>query len=227
MDTTKPAGPATRRIAELMAEMISSELEPGDTLPKYAALAHRFGTSIATVGRAVGVLAADGLVIPQGMRWSPLVAGPGVVPLRSADEVAELLEHAFRAGTLVAGQLLPSSTALAEEYHSTPRCVLIAISRLAKRTLVHRQAPGRRPLVAGAGVTPVRSAKEVRALLVRAIGTGEFAEHEELPTYAAIADRFGTTKNTARTAVKMLAAEGLVDPPDPGRRAQVRRSDLR
>ena len=73
--------PLYLRVYRLIADEIASgSLRPGDRLPSERELTERLGVSRATVRRALGELAMDGLVTASAGRGSFVSSGPLVPP---------------------------------------------------------------------------------------------------------------------------------------------------
>ena len=83
--------PLYLRVYRLIADEIAGgALEPGDRLPSERELTGRLGVSRATVRRALGELATDGLVTASANRGSFVASGPLVEPPNALLSFTEL-----------------------------------------------------------------------------------------------------------------------------------------
>ncbi len=53
--------------ADLVKQITSGELQPGDRLPSIVSLAQQYGVALTTVRKALDVLKADGMVVTSPM----------------------------------------------------------------------------------------------------------------------------------------------------------------
>nr|BFE65908.1 hypothetical protein GCM10020063_104340 [Dactylosporangium thailandense] len=124
---------AYRGITEtLRARVTSGELEPGAALPSEAALTAEFGVARNTVRRALDQLSDEGLIVTQPGRGR-IVARPGGSGRTAQPQyqrIAAELRALIVSGELAAGALLPSESALVEQYgvaRGTARQALAAL----------------------------------------------------------------------------------------------------
>ncbi len=65
--------------------------------------------------------------------------------------------------------------------------------------------------LADAGSADILPSRRIARDLRQAIETGELAAGQRLPSERELATRYGAARNTAREAIRLLAAAGLVD----------------
>ncbi|MEU7004479.1 GntR family transcriptional regulator [Nonomuraea sp. NPDC046570] len=129
--------------------------------------------------------------------------------------IADDLRTRIRAGDPPAGGLLPSDSALMRAYGVARGTARQAVAELEQLGLVvSEMGKGRRVVGVGLGDRgPATSRYEVVAESLRDdIAAGGFERGSRLPREADLAEQFNVSKGTARQALQMLAAEGLVTP---------------
>ena len=67
MITPGPVAPWRQIHADLVKQITSGELQPGDRLPSIVSLAQRYEVALTTVRKALDALKADGLVVTSPM----------------------------------------------------------------------------------------------------------------------------------------------------------------
>jgi DNA-binding GntR family transcriptional regulator len=87
--------PYSRLVSDLRARILSGELEPGDRLPSTRSLSARWGISRATVGKALDVLEAEGL-IRSTARTGSFVRAPEDSTLRALVARVDAMERRLR-----------------------------------------------------------------------------------------------------------------------------------
>jgi DNA-binding GntR family transcriptional regulator len=126
-------------------------------------------------------------------------------------EIAEALRQ--RLGELPAGSAVPSEALLVAEYGVARNTVRRALSELDSEGLVET-LPGRGRVVrtpgreATSGTLPAyrRIADDLR----RDIESGKLALNARVPSEAVLRERYGVSRGTARQALRILEAAGLV-----------------
>jgi DNA-binding GntR family transcriptional regulator len=125
--------PLYLRVYRLIADEIASgTLGPGDRLPSERELTGRLGVSRATVRRALGELATDGLVTASANRGSFVAGGPLVEPPNALLSFTELGgRHGLRAAARVLGRSgRPATIEEAEAFGIAPGAELVELERL-------------------------------------------------------------------------------------------------
>lgn len=128
-------------------------------------------------------------------------------------QIADTLRARIAAGELPAGSLLPSEAALCGEYGVVRNTVRRALAALEAEGLIET-LPGRGRMVRARdetrrGTLPQyrRIAAELRAEIER----GELRPGDVLPSEAALMQRYGVSRGTARQALADLEGAGLVE----------------
>jgi DNA-binding GntR family transcriptional regulator len=125
--------PLYLRVYRLIADEIASgNLGPGDRLPSERDLTERLGVSRATVRRALGELAEDGLVEASAGRGSFVATGPLVEP---PNELLSFTELGGRHGLQATARVLrlesrPATIEEAEAFGVAPGADLVELERL-------------------------------------------------------------------------------------------------
>ena len=125
--------PLYLRVYRLIADEIASgNLGPGDRLPSERDLTERLGVSRATVRRALGELAEDGLVEASAGRGSFVATGPLVEP---PNELLSFTELGRRHGLQATARVLrlesrPATIEEAEAFGVAPGADLVELERL-------------------------------------------------------------------------------------------------
>jgi DNA-binding GntR family transcriptional regulator len=125
--------PLYLRVYRLIADEIASgSLGPGDRLPSERELTERLGVSRATVRRALGELATDGLVEASAGRGSFVSTGPLVEPPNALLSFTELgNRHGLRATARVLRlEARPATIEEAEMFGVAPGSDLVELERL-------------------------------------------------------------------------------------------------
>jgi DNA-binding GntR family transcriptional regulator len=125
--------PLYLRVYRLIADEIASgTLGPGDRLPSERELTGRLGVSRATVRRALGDLANDGLVTSSASRGSFVASGPLVEPPNALLSFTELGgRRGLRATARVLGRTArPATIEEAEAFGIAPGAELVELERL-------------------------------------------------------------------------------------------------
>lgn len=121
---------------------------------------------------------------------------------------ARITDGEFRPGTA-----LPSEATLSAEYGVARNTLRRALDQLAEDGLIE-VLPGRGRIVASSSVHaghPVPQYQAIAADLRRLIESGKFQPGDALPSEAALADRYGVARGTARHALAELEGAGLVE----------------
>ncbi|WP_432974535.1 GntR family transcriptional regulator [Dactylosporangium sp. CA-233914] len=120
--------------------------------------------------------------------------------------ITEVLRAKLASGEFPPGAALPSEAALVAEFGVARNTVRRALDALAEEGLIVAQ-PGRGRVVAEAGASG-RSAqphyRRIAAELRELIESGELAVGTRLPSEAALAERYGVARGTARQALAAL-----------------------
>jgi len=125
--------PLYLRVYRLIADEIAGgTLGPGDRLPSERELTGRLGVSRATVRRALGELANDGLVTSSASRGSFVASGPLVEPPNALLSFTELGgRRGLRATARVLGRTArPATIEEAEAFGIAPGAELVELERL-------------------------------------------------------------------------------------------------
>ncbi|MBD3240148.1 MAG: GntR family transcriptional regulator [Chitinivibrionales bacterium] len=141
--------PSSRSRAQAVAERLEQEIEHSTItrLPSMRTLAQRYGVSVTTVHKAVGVLRERGVVDTcRGGRTLVRARQSAVqVPLRESpppDTITHVytrLRERINDGTFRMGHPLPKVAYLASELHVSHHTVTAAYRRLKEENLVHKE----------------------------------------------------------------------------------------
>jgi DNA-binding GntR family transcriptional regulator len=132
-------------------------------------------------------------------------------------KIAETLRQRVASGEYAPGAPLPSEAALCEEFGVARNTIRRALGELEQAGLIET-APGRGRVVRPPG--RATSGTEGRALaryrrisadLRAAIESGELRPGDVLPSEAALVERYGVSRGTARQALADLEGAGLVE----------------
>lgn len=132
------------RIADTLRQRITaSTYPPGTLLPSEARLGEEFGVVRNTVRRALAILAAEGLIETSPGRGR--VVRSAAEPTTLYRRIAADLAAAIAAGTLPAGDPLPSEADLVRRYRASRGTVRTALAELEAHGLIEtRQGRHRR-----------------------------------------------------------------------------------
>jgi DNA-binding GntR family transcriptional regulator len=120
--------------------------------------------------------------------------------------IAEALRARLASGEFQPGAVLPSEAALVAEYSVARNTVRRALDQLAEEGLIVTR-PGRGRLVAEPGQRVERARPEyqrIAAELREQIESGELPAGALLPSEAALVERYGVARGTARQALAAL-----------------------
>ena len=128
--------------------------------------------------------------------------------------ITDALRTRLADGEFAPGSTLPSEAKLCSEYHVSRNTLRRSLDQLAAEGLIVAQ-PGRGRVVliapgdARESATPQyrNMAAELRVM----IESGELSPGDALPSEAALAERYGVARGTARHALAELEGAGLVD----------------
>lgn len=129
--------------------------------------------------------------------------------------IADALRERLAAGDPPPGALLPSEAALCKEYGVVRNTVRRALAALESEELIETlpgrgrvvRPPGQPTTSGGAPPRYRRIAAELRAEIAR----GALAPGDALPSEAALMERYGVARGTARQALADLEGAGLVE----------------
>jgi len=135
---------------------------------------------------------------------------------RSYARIAASLRERIAAGNPPPGSLLPSESALCQDYGVTRNTVRRALAELAEDGLIET-VPGRGRVVRSPN-EPGSAAEHalprygrIAADLRAAIERGELAPGDVLPSEAALMKRHGVSRGTVRQALADLETAGLIE----------------
>jgi DNA-binding GntR family transcriptional regulator len=130
--------------------------------------------------------------------------------------IADALRARLAAGDLRPGELLPSEAALCKEYGVVRNTVRRALAALESEGLIET-LPGRGRVVrlpgapaADSGSTPPQY-RRIAAELRADIAAGTLRPGDALPSEAALMERYGVARGTARQALAELEGAGLIE----------------
>jgi DNA-binding GntR family transcriptional regulator len=128
--------------------------------------------------------------------------------------ITDALRTRIADGEFAPGSTLPSEAKLCTEYHVSRNTLRRSLDQLATEGLIVAQ-PGRGrvvPIAAGdAGDSATPQYRSMAAELRAMIESGELGPGDALPSEAALAERYGVARGTARHALAELEGAGLVD----------------
>jgi DNA-binding GntR family transcriptional regulator len=128
-------------------------------------------------------------------------------------DITAALRARITGGEFAPGAAIPSESALCAEYGVARNTLRRALDQLADEGLITVR-PGRGRVVVRSGGTATRSQPQyqrITAALRSMIETGELQPGDVLPSEAALAERYGVARGTARHALAELEGAGLVD----------------
>ncbi|MFI5955532.1 GntR family transcriptional regulator [Cryptosporangium sp. NPDC051539] len=131
---------------------------------------------------------------------------------RAYVHIADALRQRLLDGTLSAGALLPSESALSAEFGVVRNTVRRALGALESEGLIET-LPGRGRVVKvpGDDASPRLAYRRIAADLRGAIERGDHASGGQLPSESSLMTTYGVSRGTARQALAELATAGLVE----------------
>ena len=123
--------------------------------------------------------------------------------------IADVLRGRITSGDLARRSPLPSEAALCEEFTVVRNTVRRALATLEDEGLIETLT-GKGRVVRGDAPTQY-TYRRIAADLRGQIENGELAVGDALPSDAAIIEKYGVARGTARTALAALKHEGLVE----------------
>jgi DNA-binding GntR family transcriptional regulator len=123
-------------------------------------------------------------------------------------KIADILRQRITSGDLAPGSPLPSEAVLCEEFTVVRNTIRRALSTLEDEGLIET-LPGKGRLVRDDTPTQYEY-RRIATALRQQIETGEFSVGEILPSEAAIVEKYGVARGTARAALAALESEGLI-----------------
>ena len=126
-------------------------------------------------------------------------------------QIAEHLRRQIASGDLPSGAMVPSESALVEQYGVARGTVRSALAMLENQGLIE-PVPGQGRRVVGESDEhrPSTAYEQIADDLRRRIEAGDFPIDVPLPSEAAIVAEYQVSRNTARRAYRHLADSGLV-----------------
>ncbi|HZM76722.1 MAG TPA: GntR family transcriptional regulator [Candidatus Limnocylindrales bacterium] len=126
--------------------------------------------------------------------------------------IADGLRARIANGEFEPGSLLPSESALCTEYRVARNTVRRALEQLAADGLIEA-LPGRGRVVVSAGkqAETVPRYKKIAADFRLLVESGELRPGDVLPSEAALSEKYGVSRGTARQALAELEGAGLVE----------------
>lgn len=127
--------------------------------------------------------------------------------------IADALRARITGGEFPPGATLPSEAALRAEYPVARNTLRRALGQLAEEGLIVVR-PGRGRVVRAPGGAAGQTVPEYRRMaaeLRAAIESGELRPGDALPSEAALVERYGVARGTARHALAELEGAGLVE----------------
>jgi len=145
-------------------------------------------------------------VSPRGTAWG------------AYSKIAETLRRRVTTGEYAPGTALPSEAALCEEFGVVRNTVRRALAELEQEGLIET-SPGRGRVVRAPGQESTSSAegrglaryRRISADMRAAIESGELQPGDVLPSEAALVERYGVSRGTARQALADLEGAGLIE----------------
>jgi DNA-binding GntR family transcriptional regulator len=133
-------------------------------------------------------------------------------------EIAATLRERVASGEYAPGASLPSEAALCAEFGVVRNTVRRALAELEQEGLIET-SPGRGRVVRTPGEESTSSAegralaryRRISADLRAAIESGELQPGDVLPSEAALVERYGVSRGTARQALADLEGAGLIE----------------
>lgn len=138
-------------------------------------------------------------------------------PWGTYHQIADALRSRVSSGELATGEVLPSESALGQEFGVSRTTVRRALAELEAERLI-KALPGTGRVVcteverkATAGEGPPRAQyRRIAAELRARIDSGELSPGSALPSEAALVRQYGVSRGTARQALSELEGTGLV-----------------
>jgi DNA-binding GntR family transcriptional regulator len=124
-------------------------------------------------------------------------------------QIADALRMRIASGDLAPGALLPSEAALCEEFAVVRNTVRRALAMLEGEALI-KTLPGKGRVVCGDAPTQYEY-RRIASDLRDQIESGAFRSGDLLPSEAALVERYGVARGTARQAFSDLEIAGLVE----------------
>lgn len=124
-------------------------------------------------------------------------------------QIAEVLRQRISGGELVPGSPMPSEAALCDEFAVVRNTVRRALAALEDEGLIET-LPGKGRVVRGEAPTQYEY-RRIAAELRKRIEGGDLAVGDALPSEAAIVEKYGVARGTARQALAALEHDGLIE----------------
>lgn len=124
-------------------------------------------------------------------------------------QIADVLRARIAGGELAPNALMPSESALCEEFTVVRGTVRRALAVLASEGLVET-LPGKGRVVCGEAPTQYEY-RRIADDLRRQIETGELRPDDALPSEATLVERYGVARGTVRQAFTDLSRTGLIE----------------
>jgi DNA-binding GntR family transcriptional regulator len=124
-------------------------------------------------------------------------------------QIADALRTRIESGDLAPGVLLPSEAALCEEFTVARNTARRALAALEREGLIET-LPGKGRAVCGDGPAQYKH-QQIAADLRHQIESGELRPGDLLPSDAALVERYGVSRGTARQAFAALERAGLIE----------------
>lgn len=143
---------------------------------------------------------------------------PASAPRRSWGtyaRIADALRAQLAAGNPAPGELLPSEAALCQEYGVVRNTIRRALAALEAEGLIET-LPGRGRIARPADAPPTEQAtppqyRRIAAELRADITEGTLRPGDAIPSEAALVERYGVARGTARQALAELEGAGLIE----------------
>ncbi|MBZ4319390.1 GntR family transcriptional regulator [Streptomyces huiliensis] len=123
-------------------------------------------------------------------------------------QIADELRSRIRSGAFGPGSVLPSESALAEEFSVARGTARRAVEALEKDGLV-TTVRGRGRFIAGEGVPAIAKHKRVADILRQRLADGKLRPGDSLPSESELCAEFDVSRSTARQAFAELERAGL------------------
>lgn len=124
-------------------------------------------------------------------------------------QIADVLRARIADGELAPNSLLPSESALSEEFAVARATVRRALAVLEREALI-KTWPGKGRVVRSEAPSPYEY-RRIADDLRRHIESGEFAPGDVLPSDAVLVERYGVARGTVRQAYAALDRVGLIE----------------
>lgn len=140
--------------------------------------------------------------------------GPRETAWGAYRSITDAIRARITDGEFAAGTLLPSESSLCAEYRVARNTLRRALDRLAEEGMLSVR-PGRGRIVTApddrTADQPGPQYRRIAADLRTLIETGELRPGDALPSEAALVERYGVARGTARHALAELEGAGLVE----------------